>query len=315
MALKLSERVIECLAANPDKRFTAREIAEWVLEKYPKECQAKMQRSDYLNDNDGLLRQITAEVGASRPRIQKEESKIKTAEERPMKYYYTEVSDDDEVKLAEADGSIEAGSDKPRTKEYDLYPILSKFLLSELNVYSKRIDEKKRSGRNKGSKVNEWLYPDLVGIADLSQGWHREIKDCAKEHNLNNKAKLWSFEVKILINSSNVRSAIFQTISNSSWANFSYLVASEVQGDFASKELRMLASVHGIGFIKLDTENPSESQIMIPAKESPEIDWNTANRLAEESKDFLKYIKSVRKFYQTSEVSQSDWDAKPTTDD
>jgi len=75
-----------------------------------------------------------------------------------------------------------------------------------------------------------------------------------------------------------------------------------------SKELRMLSSLHGIGFIRLDAEDPSESQIMIPAKERSDINWDTANRLTEENKDFLEYIKLIRQFYQTGEIRQSDWD-------
>ncbi|MCZ2158768.1 hypothetical protein NPX99_05720 [Bartonella sp. 220] len=122
------------------------------------------------------------------------------------------------------------------------------------------------------------------------------------------KTKLWSFEVKILINRSNLRQAFFQTVSNSSWANFSYLVASEIEGIDTLKELRILSSLHGIGFIRLDKENTSESQIIIPAKERSEIDWNTANRLTQENKDFFDYIKLIRQFYQTGEIRPSDWD-------
>tara|TARA_Y100000588_G_C13543868_1_gene623176 strand:- start:8 stop:352 length:345 start_codon:yes stop_codon:yes gene_type:complete len=111
-----------------------------------------------------------------------------------------------------------------------------------------------------------------------------------------------------LVNRSNVREVFFQTVSNSSWANFGYLVASEIQGSETLRELGILSSLHGIGFIRLDIENPSESQIMIPAKEKTKIDWDTANRLAEENKDFLKYIKLIRQFYQTGDIRKSDWD-------
>jgi hypothetical protein len=76
----------------------------------------------------------------------------------------------------------------------------------------------------------------------------------------------------------------------------------------------MLASLHGIGFIRLDAQNPSESQIMIPAKERTEIDWNTANRLTEENKDFLDYIKLIRQFYQTGEIREKDWDISTDQD-
>jgi hypothetical protein len=39
---------------------------------------------------------------------------------------------------------------------------------------------------------------------------------------------------------------------------------------------RMLSSLHGIGFIRLDADNAAESQVMIPAKERSEVDWHTA---------------------------------------
>ena len=74
------------------------------------------------------------------------------------------------------------------------------------------------------------------------------------------------------------------------------------------KELRILSSLHGIGFIRLDIENPTESQIIIPAKERNEIDWDTANRLTDENNDFLEYIKLIRQFYQTGEIRARDWD-------
>ena len=144
-------------------------------------------------------------------------------------------------------------------------------------------------------------------MEDLSDQWHIQIKDCVTQYS-DKKTKLWSFEVKILINRSNVREAFFQAVSNSSWANFGYLVASEIEGTDTLKELRILTSLHGIGFIKLEAENPSESQIIIPAKERFEVDWNTANRLTEENKDFLEYIKLIRQFYQTGDIRSDDWD-------
>jgi hypothetical protein len=75
--------------------------------------------------------------------------------------------------------------------------MLSEFLWSELGIYSKRIDEK-RSRNSCGSGGNKWLYPDLVGMEDLSRDWHREIKDCVKQYS-SQKTKLWTFEVKVLI--------------------------------------------------------------------------------------------------------------------
>jgi len=44
-------------------------------------------------------------------------------------------------------------------------------------------------------------------------------------------------------------------MSNSSWANFGYLVAAEIEGDKTLKALRMLADAHGIGVIEQGVDN------------------------------------------------------------
>ncbi|PJB71886.1 MAG: HrgA protein [Alphaproteobacteria bacterium CG_4_9_14_3_um_filter_47_13] len=317
MALNLANTIVSFLKENPEQKFTAREIANWIFQTYPDECRMKQSRStaivNPLDSDTALLQQIVAEIGSQRPRLQKNNPEIKTTEGRPRKYYFTFKTNEEEVLSAD---KIEIRNSKSdgliKTAELDLYPKLSEFLWSEHEIYSKRIDEK-RSRNSRGAGGNKWLYPDLVGMEDLSQDWHREIKDCVKQY-ADKKTKLWSFEVKVLINRSNVREVFFQAVSNSSWANFGYLVASEIEGADTLKELRILSSLHGIGFIRLDAENPSESQVMIPAKERIEIDWNTANRLAEENKDFLDYIKLVRQFYQTGDISSAGWDAQSSDD-
>ena len=306
--LSVTKALVECLQQNPEQRFTAREIAEWIFETYPDECREKQKRSaakvNPLDSEAKFLTQLVSEVGSRRPALKKNYPEIKITED-PRTYYFTELTDSEEIDLAESNETPPTSkANKPAVKEHDLYPLLSDFLWSELEIYSKRIDEK-RSVNSKGAGGNKWLYPDLVGVENLSGDWHREIKDCASEY-ADKKTKLWSFEVKILINRSNLREAFFQAVSNSSWANFGYLVANEIAGN-TLKELRMLAGLHGIGFIKLSAENPSESQILIPAKERSDIDWDTANRLTEENKDFLEYIKLIRQFYQTGEIRKQDW--------
>lgn len=300
MALDLTNTVLEFLQQNQEQKFTAREIADWIFKTYPDDCREKLERTS-VDNNTALLQQIIREIGGYRRRIQEKHPEVKTTEDRPRKYYFTESTDSAEIEQAE----ISEASPAPKAKEHELYPILSEFLRSELNICSKRIDEK-RSKNSRGSGGNEWLYPDLVGMEDLSGDWHREVKDCVREYP-DKKTKLWSFEVKQKINRSNVRKAFFQAVSNSSWANFGYLVTRELATD-ALKELRMLANLHGIGFIQLDAENASESQILIPSKERSEIDWDTANRLTQENTDFHEYIKRIRQFCQTGELRPADWD-------
>ena len=313
MALPVKNIVVEFLQGRKDQKFTAREIAEWIFETYPDECRKKQANSKAivipLDSDAALVQQLVSEIGARRRRWEKSQPEIKTTESRPRKYYFTESTDSAEIDFAESNEALPTSkANKPAVKEHDLYPLLSEFLWSELEIYSKRIDEK-RSVNSKGAGGNKWLYPDLVGVENLSSDWHPEIKACASKH-ADKKVKFWSFEVKILINRSNLREAFFQAVSNSSWANFGYLVANEIEGSNTLKELRMLASLHGIGFIQLNIENPSESQILIPAKERSDIDWDTANRLTEENKNFLEYIILIRKFYQTGDMPSSGWNMK-----
>ncbi|MDR2014616.1 MAG: COG2958 family protein [Azoarcus sp.] len=313
MALNLVKAVIGYLKDRPEEKFTARQIADWVFITFPAECQAKKDSSQTLETDADLMQQIVREISSQMPRLQKKQMELKTTEGRPRKYYYSEKSDSAEVAAVESEAAAPSGTTgQPKLDEQALYPLLSRYLWEEFSLYAKRIDEK-RSSNKRGPNGNHWLYPDMVGMEDLGADWHREVRDCVNAYS-DKRTKLWSFEAKLLINRSNVRECFFQAVSNSSWANFGYLVAAEVGGQDTLKELRMLFAAHGIGFIKLDVENPADSQVLIPARERDEIDWDMVNRLATENKDFLEYVKLVKQFYQTGEARSADWDV-PETDE
>lgn len=309
MALNLAKAVIGFLKNQPDQKFTARQIAEWVFTSYPEDCEEKRanSRGAYINSDADLVQQLVAEISSQRPRMQTKYPELKTTEGRPRRYYFSERSDSAEVAAIESDStSAEVQTSTSKIDEHALYPLLSQYLWEEFDVFSKRIDEK-RSSNKRGPNGNRWLYPDVVGMEDLGKDWHREVRDCVTQYS-DKRTKLWSFEVKLLINRSNVRESFFQAVSNSSWANFGYLVAAEIGGTDTLKELRMLFAAHGIGFIKLDIDNPADSQVLIPAHERDEIDWDMVNRLATENRDFLEYVKLVKQFYQTGEARLTDWD-------
>ena len=208
MRLKLAKTVVAFLAERAEDKFTARQIAQWVFENFPAECQEKKAKSTSIETDSDLVQQLVAEIGSQRRRFQKQHPQIKTTEGRPRRYYWTAKSDQAEVTEAEqigTDTQLRPGIGS--LTEGDLYPLLSKYLWSELDIYSKRIDER-RSSNKQGPKGNKWLYPDLVGMEDLTADWHSEIKDIVSEY-ADNKTKLWSFEVKTILNRSNVREAFF----------------------------------------------------------------------------------------------------------
>ncbi|WP_444937222.1 COG2958 family protein [Microbulbifer sp. JMSA004] len=307
--MTLRECIFVILREHREQKFTATQIAQKLLDTYPDMCKDKLARSSTINSEEELLTRLTNQVYSRHRKIRAEHPQIKTLETRPRKFYYSEASATEEIAHAE---SAPASATKTfparrKSKEFQLYPLLSEYLYAELNLYSKRIDEK-RSSNNKGPNGNRWLYPDIVALEDLTDGWDAEIRACASQY-ADQRTRLWSFEVKCRLNRSNSRECFFQALSNSSWANLGYLVAAEIEGSDTLKELRLLSAAHGIGLMLLDAENPAESQILIPARERAAIDWDIANRLAKENKDFLAYIKSIRHFYQTGDLRLSDWQA------
>lgn len=306
MALNLRQRVIERLQNLPDNQQTARELAQWIFEQFPTECAVKKAGSaSYMQTDADLVQQLVAEISGSRPRWQQKHLQLKTTEGRPRRYYWSEMDASAEVAAAEG---IPEPAERSVVREHALYPFLAQYLLTdEQQVYAMRIDEKRSSNRL-GNGGNEWLHPDLVGMEDLTADWTRELRDCVGVQG-ERRARLWSFEVKLLLNRSNARKSFFQAVSNSSWAHFGYLVAATVEGDGTLKELRMLAAAHGIGLIQLDVQSPTESQILIPARERSEIDWDMCNRLTEENGDFTEFIGRIRRFHQTGEVSAREWEA------
>ena len=78
MALNLSKTVADYLKQRAEQKFTARQIAEWVFETYPAECQEKMAKSTAIKTDADLKQQLVAEIGSQRPQLQKKYPQIKT---------------------------------------------------------------------------------------------------------------------------------------------------------------------------------------------------------------------------------------------
>lgn len=192
-----------------------------------------------------------------------------------------------------------------RMQEQDLYPTLMQFLSDELGLYCLRIDEK-RSKNNRGQKGNQWLHPDVVAMQAVDQNWSEDIRQCVKLGSGQN-VLLWSFEVKMELNGSNVRESFFQAVSNSSWANEGYLVATAIMGEHTEEELRILSALHGIGVIILNLDELSDSEILLPARRKPQIDWHSVNRICEQNRDFETFIAYVATYYQSGKIFSNNW--------
>jgi len=307
--LSQSQKIVDLLKANPNEKFNARQIAEQIVDSYPEDYRDKRQNPRFA-DEKAFISQVVAEIGSQKDQIVKNDTHVFWQDKpRPRVYWYNPDKVVGEI-LPEID---ESEDDTPEVStiaessfsEHDLYPILIDYLKTELNLYCQRIDEK-RSKNSRGSGGNQWLHPDIVAMQPVDKEWNELIRSCVKQ-GAGQSVRLWSFEVKKELTGSNARKSFFQAVSNSSWANEGYLVATSISDSSVEQELRMLSALHGIGVILLNPENPSESEMMLPAKSRAEVDWQSVNRILVENADFKDYIELVSTYYQTGRVRARDW--------
>ena len=292
-----AEKVVAILKEKPEKKMTFWEVAQIYGKRYPEEVE-RMERTSRQTFNKSYtpLHQVKRGFYVQEQKILRlGGGKIKVEGSRPKKYYYTEKSDEEEI---EAEEQHVAPQREPLERE--LYGDIIQFLYAEEGLFCKRIEEGRSSNR-RGHRGNKWLHPDIVGLQDLSDGWHDKVKTYSKQFN-NQHSRLWSFEVKRLVNRSNVREVFFQAVSNSSWAHYGYLVGNFTQD--ALDELEILSSLHGIGVIQYRPDDESNG-IVIQARAKARLDWKTINRIVgENNQDFLDFMKNVSQFHKTDEVPQ-----------
>lgn len=179
--------------------------------------------------------------------------------------------------------------------ERDLHKILSSYLKNS-NIFSKNIlHEKSLNSKDSNQK---WIHPDMVGIkflnlqTDASQALLKTI-------NKVDSFKINSYEIKKQINSDyELKQYYFQAVSNSSWANFGYLVAFDINTSL-NDEMERLNQSFGIGIIKLKP-NPYESKILFPAKYKI-LDFNTIDKLCKVNSEFRIFIEQVDKLLTASD--------------
>ncbi|MBN2823970.1 MAG: hypothetical protein JXQ76_01495, partial [Campylobacterales bacterium] len=132
-----------------------------------------------------------------------------------------------------------------------------------------------------------WIHPDMIGIEFLNLNSSIN-KAFMKIINKSDTFKLTSYEIKKEINTDyELKKYYFQTVSNSSWANYGYLVASEISANLKD-EMRRLNESFGIGIIELKA-NPYESKILYQAK-LKELDFKTIDKLCNVNKNFEEFI-------------------------
>ncbi len=224
--------------------------------------------------------------------IRTNDSRVKRIKGKSGTYlYYLSKYEQDlnlEVMQTNDDKNINQTKKKTSFQERDLHKLLSSYLKNQ-NIYSKTIFHEKSNGSEKNQK---WIHPDMVGIKFLNLS----SKTNQKFLKLLNKAdtfKITSYELKKEINTDyELKEAYFQAVSNSSWANYGYLVAFEISDNLID-EIERLNQSFGIGVIELNS-NPYKSKILYQSK-LKNLDFKTIDKLCKINKDFENFIEYTEK--------------------
>lgn len=216
-------------------------------------------------------------------------------------YFYYLTKNEENIGIDILTGEVETAkvkavkSEKNKTyEERDLHKILSSYL-KNTDIYSKTIYHEQSNGKDSNQI---WTHPDMVGIKFLNLQT-KASENFLKSINRVDTFKLSSYELKREINSdSELKKAYFQAVSNSSWANFGYLVAFEFS-DSLYEEMSRLNQSFGIGVIELNA-NPYQSKILFTAKYR-DLDFKTIDKLCKINKEFEKFIEQTEKLMTAQE--------------
>ena len=291
--------IADTLKSSPGTPFERRTLAKAVYKTIPERYQNKLSDPNFGDPEkivsfiaSGIVKETRARLLKKYPQIKEHDTSPITLSWNPS---FSEVTQDFSAEQSEDwDG-----------KEESLYPIFNKYLHEHHKLYPMRIDEK-RSKNQRGKGGNEWLYPDIVALHPMDKEWSSNIRQCANL-SYGEVINLWSFEVKKALTTGNVRKCYFQAVSNSSWANYGYLVATNIEGEDVLSELKMLHALHGIGVMLMNPSEPEMTKTILPAEKRDKIDWISANRLAEENRDFMEFTANTSDYLQTKRLKSRDW--------
>lgn len=181
--------------------------------------------------------------------------------------------------------------------ERDLHPLFVRFAKDYFDVYAKTIKHEKSKKTQSGQ--DKWNYPDIVGV-HFPFNDYSERETLELSQNLNCRDfKIYSFELKVSLDFSNLKESYFQAVSNSSFANEGYLVVFEELDSEVFDELRRLHSSFGIGLIKLELE-PTESSVLLPSLVR-NLDFRTIDMLVNKNADFREFIDTINGDIQTND--------------
>lgn len=225
--------------------------------------------------------------------IRSGDTRVKRIKQSGGSYSYYLTKNEQDIGIDILSGSAETTEVKtsqPKLKTYserDLHKLLSSYL-KNTKIYSKTIFHEQSKYGKDSNQI--WTHPDMIGVKFLNLQT-KVSQNFLKSINRVDTFKLSSYELKKEINSdSELKKAYFQAVSNSSWANYGYLVAFEFS-DSLSDEMERLNQSFGIGIIELHS-NPYQSKILFPATYR-DLDFKTIDKLCKINKEFEQFIEQT----------------------
>jgi hypothetical protein len=284
--MNMTDAILKCLEEF-DVPTTAKDLYEYAVKKgylnlpdFGKTPEATLQSrlGDFIRNNDTRVKRI------------KNQEKV---------YCYYLASREELIKFQneeQAISEIAAVKKEKKTKDFterSLHKLFVSFLKNG-NIYSKTIFHEKS---NSSERSQIWTHPDIVGVKFLEL--EKTAKNFLKAVNVIDLLNIYSYELKIEIrNDTDLKEKYFQAVSNSSWANYGYLVAIDIE-DYLLEELGRLNKAFGIGFIKLSARKPFESKVIFEAKHK-NLDFSTINKLCKQNSDFSLFLDETRKIVEVS---------------
>ncbi|ADG92668.1 protein of unknown function DUF511 [Arcobacter nitrofigilis DSM 7299] len=222
--------------------------------------------------------------------IRKNDTRVKRIAGEKSTYLYYLAKFEQDLNINEiASDIVEKSETKQQKKkqtynERDLHKLLSSYLKNK-KIYAKTILHEE--SKNSKDDHQKWIHPDMIAIEFLNLT-SKVNKAFMKILNKSDTFKLTSYEIKKEINTDyELKKYYFQAVSNSSWANYGYLVALEIN-DNLKDEMQRLNESFGIGIIELKS-NPYESKILFQAK-FKELDFKTIDKLCKVNEKYENFI-------------------------
>lgn len=283
MALTLSDAIIKCLDEI--------KIPTTYMDVYKKIIENK-----YYDFKDAKTpaSTVSALLGNF---IRNRDSRVKRIPQKGGNFTYYLSKYEGEISIEALEVIDDRGKDlllqEPNTaygfEERSLHMLLSSFLYSS-GILSKTIFHEQSNSKDSHQK---WVHPDMIGIRFLTLHT-KTSQSLMKAINQRGTFELMAYEIKKEIKTDyELKKCFFQAVSNSSWANYGYLVTFEIN-DILMDEIKRLNQAFGIGIIRLNS-NPFESEILLPAK-FKELDFITIDKLCKINPDFEKFAEHVEKY-------------------